>query len=643
MTMPTLTGVERPRAFGYDCALDDILFRLAVGPERTLNIRTAPLEAPRINTTSSAEEAADEFGLVFARSQFDGGAGLFRAHVEGAEPNRFWDSGNVSVTPAEPGEFPSIRLLNGTALIEASTDANPRLAYDDVNGVLYSTEGAVLRSTSDPLGAAPSVVTDDPAVGGEVLGDIGDVAVLGSEVYVATGSAGGVNRKSAGVWANWDPVAATRLWAVKGRIVASDGRNLYELDGSGTTPAATLTVAVGEIITDVCDGGSHVLVASTDGYVYAFSTETGSLVLDGQTLFEGEQPQALGSSQGVVGVGTASGNVGRFYVGLVNPDNGQVVDLQLVRTWGDTGTATDQTPQKVIGTRSSLLTAVTDGTDTYLWRYDLITGGIARDLQVDGVAGSVYGIVVIEGRAFASVAGSGIWRQTTTYAGDGWLIGPLGDFFSSSPKSWVGARLETGQLGNGMAVELYYTIDPEAMSDPDSASWVRVERRTAGSGDPGEEQLSNVVARSLAGMVKLYASSDTASSPEVRSFSFRAYPSSGDEDLLVELPVNVSDQIERRGRRRVRVPGRGASTYATLRGFEGRPVRLRLFKPDITILGLVEEVATPIQAITRRGSSTAISLVRVRGRETGSGETTGVGTFGTYHLFGTTPTFGEIA
>lgn len=640
MAAPTLTSVSRPRALGYGCALDDRLFRLAVGPGRELSIQTAPLEAPRVNTTSSAEEASAEFGLTFARSQFDGGDGLFRAHVEGAAPNRFWDSKNVSVDPAEPGEFPEVTLLHTTANIETSASAG--LYMTEVGGSIYLTEGTTLRRTDDPTAAAPTWANDDPHAA-EAATTVQGVAALGTDVYAALG-VNGIHRKQSGAWSHWNDVQATRIWAVKGRIVASDGQSLYEVTAAGVAPSPLKTLAPGESWQDVADGGSHVLCAATDGYVYAYSTDTGSLALTAQTLFEGETPRTVGQSQGVIAVGTAASNVGRLWVGGL-ADSGQIGDLQLVKDWGESGTTVDQTPRRIIGTRDSLYTAVPDGTDTHLWRYDLATGGLARHLTVAGSSAPARGLTVIEGRLFATVDAAGVFRGTSTYASSGYLIGPLGDFYSAADKSWIGARLETGTLADGMTVSLYYTTDPAALNDPDSASWVRVTHRDSGSGDPGEHSLGNVVGRSLAGMVKLTPSTDGTASPAVRAFSFRAYPSSGDEDVIVVLPVNVSDQIERRGRARSRPPGRGVREYQALLGFEGRPVLLRVYLAGqtVTVRGLVEEVATPVQALTSRGSATVISQVRVRGRRAGSGTTSGVGTYGTYHLFGTQPNYGEVA
>lgn len=640
MPVATTDNVSRPQAMGYGVAFDARLFRLAVSPQRSLTIETAPLEAPRINTTSSPEEASDEFGLIFARSSFDGGEGLFRAHVEGAEPNRFWDSKGVAIRPAEPGEFPQITLLHTTSELDNNASDPLRMAYDAAGDALYTTAGTTLRRIDNPA-SAPSAAADDPAAA-EGAVTVYDVAVLGDEVYVALGS-NGIHRKSAGTWTHWSDAAATRIWALKGRIVATDGANLYEVTTSGVAPTPITVLSSGVSHTDAADGGSHILVGADDGYVYAYATDTGSLVLASQTLFEGEQVTSVGQSQGVVAVGTRQGNVGRFYVGSLDA-NGQVVDLQLIRTWGTTGTVVPQYPHRIVGTRASLVTGIQDGVDTCLWRYDLITGGMTRDLCATGVAEQVRGIEVIEGVKFFGIDNEGAWAEDTdTFVSEGYLIGPLGDFYSASAKSWIGARLETGDMGaTGGAVELYYTLDPNALADPNDAAWVRITRRTTGNGDPGEHVLSNVVGRQLAGMVKLSPPAGSADTPAVRSFSFRAYPSSGGEDVIVTLPVNVSDQIERPGRARVKVPGRGAVEYASLRQLEGRPVTMTLYRPDLMVRGLVEKVATPVPVLTPRGSVTWVAEVTVRGREVGtSGTTTGVGTFGTFHLFGTTPTFGS--
>ncbi|HEY7822459.1 MAG TPA: hypothetical protein VIG24_06490, partial [Acidimicrobiia bacterium] len=534
-----------------------------------------------------------------------------------------------------------IRLLRTTANIEETTGTHARITYVPAAGELYVCDGTILRRTDDPTASSPTWANDDPHAGDTAV-TVEDVTHLGTTVYAALG-VNGIHRKESGAaWAHWSDLnPAERVWGVKGRVVASDGPSLYEITSGGAAPTALHTLAPDETWQDVADGGSHILAAASDGYVYSFDTETGSMVLVAQSLFEGEVPTTVGQTQGVIGIGVKASNVGRLYIGIL-AENGQLVDLQLKKQWGEAGGSTERVPYDIFGTRENLYTAVADGTDTYLWRYDLATAGVSRNLTIEGASGAVHGIVRIDGKSFASVDGSGVWRETDTFASDGYLIGPLGDFFSAANKSWVGANLETGTLGQGRTVELYRTIDPDALNDVNSSSWVRVLRRDTGTGDTGTLPLQSVVARSLAGMVRLLPSSDRLSTPAVRSFSFSAYPATGDEDIIVTIPVNVSDQIERRGMSRRRIKGAGGDTYTTLLGFEGRPVTMRLFKPNMIVRGLVEEVSTPITSPGHRGSATVISQVTIRGRRIGqAGTTSGVGVFGTAHPFAEPPPFGS--
>lgn len=646
MPAPLLSKITNPRKFAYGLALDDRLFRLATGPGRQVTYETDDPTPPRIDTASNAQELASK-DPVFARSRFSGGEGLFRAHEPGAAEDRFWDSKNVSVSPAEPGEFPEIRLLHATESIESSASTGLYVAYDASAGALYVCEGTVLRRSADPTASSPTFADDDPH-DGETATTVEDVAVLGDEVYAALG-ANGIHKKTSSTWAHWgdNPTGEEyeRLWSVKGRIVASTGDSLYELGtAGGAAPSALHILASGETWQDVCDGGDFVLAAASDGYVYAFSTDTGSLVLAAQSLFEGETPRSVGQTQGVVAVGTSDGNTGRLYVGGL-AETGQIVDQQFIKQWGTTGGSTDQSPRTILGgLRESLFMATTDGTDTFLWRYDVRTGGLSRSYSIDGETGLTFGIAAIDGEVFASVDGAGLFRQADTYASSGYLMSPLGDFLTSDDKSWVGARLETGDLSAGTVAELYYTTDPDALSDPDASAWIRVTRRETGTGDTGEMSLNNAVSRSLAMMVKLKPSTDAASTPAVRSFGVRAYAASEDDDVIVTLPVNISDQVERFGRSRARIPGRGTRERTALLAFEKKPVLARVLSDDLLIRGLVEKVNIPRQTERRRGSPTVIAQVRIRGKVVGqSGSTSGAGALGTAHLIGTPPTLGKVA
>jgi hypothetical protein len=188
-------------------------------------------------------------------------------------------------------------------------------------------------------------------------------------------------------------------------------------------------------------------------------------------------------------------------------------------------------------------------------------------------------------------------------------MSPLADFYRADEKSWVTAWSDV-LIGTGERVDLFYTTDRNAMFDSESPSWVRVRSYTFD--EAGREiGLPDTVSRSLALMVKLYAS-PTNTSPRVRAMSARSYPGAG--DVIVQLPVDVGDQIERPGRRRIRTNGWGQQVAAALREREGQAVLCRVYRTGDIVRGLVESVATPVRTVTPRGTVTQVAIVTVRGR-----------------------------
>ena len=126
-------------------------------------------------------------------------------------------------------------------------------------------------------------------------------------------------------------------------------------------------------------------------------------------------------------------------------------------------------------------------------------------------------------------------------------------------------------------------------------------------------------------------------SPEVYSYSYRAFPEP--EDVLARIPINVSDRIERPGKRPKNIPGIGTKLYNAVKRLEGKSVILTLFKPDESIRGIVENVTLPIQEITKLGSTTLFCTITVRGQrqstttsEVSSLGSLGVGQLGVYQF-----------
>ena len=90
-------------------------------------------------------------------------------------------------------------------------------------------------------------------------------------------------------------------------------------------------------------------------------------------------------------------------------------------------------------------------------------------------------------------------------------------------------------------------------------------------------------------------------------------------------PINISDQIERPFRKAIRINGQGDLVYQALRNKEGKNVQLEIFRPDTLLRGIIENVSSPIEEISPRGSVTMYCLVRFRGSKVVQTSTSGVG------------------
>lgn len=627
MALPTKANVPRPQAWGYGALLewgeedeDSLYLRLAVAPNRALSVQTAALRET-VDVSQNPEDFTASYGKVFSRSSFSGGEGLDRAHRRGAtdrDYSRYWDSRNVDVTPARPGEPERLRLLHETG--SASTGAGTGRMVGTRAGVLYwvgGTSGVDVLRCANPTAGTPTITVEDPhATEGDQT--VLDLAVLGDKVYAAITTNAVHVRASAGTWTHFSDLAGLRVWSYKGRLLVSTGAALYEVDEAA---ASTLleTLPSGQTWTDVADAGSVLLATATDGYIYAWSEENLTLTLVGRTEMEGEQPTAIGSTQGIVFVGTREATIAGGYIGRMwraTIVGTRLRETQLLHTWGDGSETRDRSPRAFLATREAVWTAlIEDGDETHVWRYHLATGGLSRDL-VFTVSAAPLSLAAVDKRIFLALSASGIYRELTTYASTGWLISPMADFFTADRKNWVGARLETDGLVTQETATLYYSTDPDALSDSDHASWVSAVAVTAASGTTtgrvtGEQRIATT-ARFLLGKLVLAASTAKTTTPEVYAFSFRGLL----PEVTVELPVNVSDWMERPGRAPVRVPGYGDGMWVAVKAREAGAVTLTVYQPAEKVEGVIEKVTLPVQEIRARGSTTLYCLVTVRGVRT---------------------------
>lgn len=623
MPLPTKVNVARPESWGYDALIEygdsdaeSLYLRLAAGPGRAMQLQTVEVEERGVDTAANPEDMRGESGETFSRSDFTGGEGLDRAHRRNGTPqdwSRYWDSRNIDITPSRAGEAEEIKLLHSASSLRAMAAATDRGALVRIGTVLYGLINSATQvdRTNNPTAASPTWTQSTP--GGS--GDIADLAGLGDKVYAAQDTIR-VRDAATAVWSLFTDLDADRLWAAKGRILASVGPALYEARSGAGNSVLIHTLPSGQTWNDTIDAGGAILAAASDGHVYVFAEQAGDLVLKGQTLFPGEVPTALGWGQGLVFIGTGEvtttgGTIGRLYrsvlVGL------RLRESQVLRQWGDGSATLDHAPRRIIATREAIYTGVIeDATETHLWKYHLETGGLSRDLIL-GNDGLVHGLAVVDNRMFATVFGDALWRENTTYASSGYIIGPLADFYSAARKAWVGGRLQTSEVPTDTQVVLAYSTDPAALENPAHASWADLITATPAAPGAGEETaITEVQSRYLAGKLTLTPNPAATSTPTVLAYAFRALAIPTEVDF--SLPVNISDRLELPGKKPLTVNGVGDQVYEALSDLIGQSVTVTLLRPDETLKGQLRTLSSPIQQIPRRGSPTVYALLTVRGQ-----------------------------
>ena len=103
----------------------------------------------------------------------------------------------------------------------------------------------------------------------------------------------------------------------------------------------------------------------------------------------------------------------------------------------------------------------------------------------------------------------------------------------------------------------------------------------------------------------------TTTGPEVNAISYRAL--ARPELVVVQIPVNLSDRVERPMRKPFTVKNLGETIYQSLKDKEGTPVTLEIYDPAEVIRGVVESIQYPIQANPSIGSVTNYAVITVRG------------------------------
>ena len=606
-------NISNPKRYGYDVRIDDILLRSAVGPGREMQIQSSDVQEGQINVKQNPEDFTSNLGRIYSRNDFSGGSNLDTAHRANGKPNdntRFWDSQGVDVFNNDLGTAYNTQLLHTTEREQTLSSAVSHMAV--VGTDIYVSDDELLYKSTDG-GDNFSVITEGLTAGYQIKG----LAAHGDLLYITAnnGSAGEIEKLTSGGVSTQMMSAAVydKIFSVKGQLLVSIGNALHAYDGNTTVGSAIVTLPSGQTFTDATDAGAVVLVTETDGRIYSLKDISGTLTLKGQTEIPGEQVTCIVQSQGQVFYGTKEVQTGSKVIGRLYRANLTVADdlyvlaqNQLIKQWDEDGI--DNSPNTLFTTRDSVYTGVKETASTsFLWRYYLPTAGIARYYKASA-GGTINNIVHVNEKFLFTVTSDGVYQQTSDFETEGFIVLSAADFFTAESKQFVGAELSTLSLPTNTSVEVFYSTKFEALNDPNDSSYVKAFTQTSGTGD-SEKQISEI-SRYIVGKLVL-KSTNGANTPQVKSVQFRAL--ARPELVVAQIPINISDRVERPGRKPLRVKGLGDALYDSLRSKEGDSVTLELFDPAEIIRGVVERISYPINSNVERGSVTQYAIITVRG------------------------------
>jgi len=658
--VPLASEITNPKRHGYSLQLDDLLMRTATGPNRVLTVQSAEFPQQSINLAVNPEDITTNVGQIFSRSNFSGGEGLDTAHQRNGEEDdvsKFFDSKGIDVFHGDEEGSYKIHLLKATDEINVRGGSNDLQGSNNylaqtTNGNLYLTDNTSIYVSTDN-GATWAAVTTGLTINYNFTG----IVAFGNGLFATTadGTSNSELIKFDGT-STWTEETThmssngglTGIWFSKGQLFISGKKSTAEYlwavsPFDKTWSSSDLQVADAIIvsenthdITGVVDAGAVVLVSSTDGNIYSIKDVAGTMTLKGQTNVPFEEVHSISAAEGIVFFGTreVSTKTGRLYRSqlTVADDLYVLADRQLIKEWIVSNI--DASPKHMFATRDSIYMGIKESTtEAYLWRYYLPTAGLARDLEIS-TGSFITGITQSDGKFIIVGAGKDIYKESETiFVQEGYLILPNADFFTSESKQWVGIEVEHNELSEGRQVDVYISTTYDTVDNPDSANWELVGQSVAGTG--GVEYELNRTARYVNSKIVIKPNTTFTSSPEFRSVAIRALPRP--ELVVVTIPINLSDQIERPNRKRLRVTGLGETIYQTLKNKEGDAVTLILYEPSETIRGVVESVEYPIIEDGKLGSVTQYCMIRVRGVRAESTTTSisrllGVGTLAVTNL-----------
>lgn len=553
LTLTGSSGALVPTSIRWDVEIGGLPFLLAISDASPMRRETSEFRRQRIdNERNPGEQSLDSGYWIRSQSTWHYGSGLSTAEpleINDQEARfRYTTSGGVNVW--NPGE---LSLLNSTAsALSASATTQHLLGVN--TGVLHASDATL---TYVPSSGSASAVS----WGG--TGTITSITTDGANYYVA--DATGIYKGSLPTGTGskiWNTGDTTLIRWVKSRLMATVGKAVYELTGTGPSLPTALDPGTarptGWTWTDISEGPSAIYLS---GYVgdtstierVTIATTTTTVTLDVPTIVaDMPRTELVYSLYSYIGsyliVGTSKG----VRVASIESNGSLTLGPLLVETSDGVrdSVAVDSYVYCTVGTKGEVGDRVQRAG---LYRIDLgrtinnavLQFATAPDLVApSGVTGAASQVTIAGGKLWMAVSGNGVYKQTDNFVSEGWLETGRIRLGTIEPKSWVDVRLIGSTSMSGDATMFASTTDTGSPS-----SWAPTALVTSSIPD-AVSTLGAVAATPQPDIylaLRLRPNDARTASSLIKGYQVRAIPSPSRTELI-SVPVLCFDrEVDRQG------------------------------------------------------------------------------------------------
>ena len=525
-------------------------------PETPKRLGSIKLRPPRQDTGLEPTEVRPETGETFSQQDFSHGAGQLYYHHEGRDVRKFlWSEGyELDIdTVGQPAILRHLRDVPAAAV--TSADIGQLEVFNDLPFAIAGTKVKV----GD--GLFPGTWTDEDPSGAEADVTVNRIVSSGEFLYAALGSGGIHRRDTAGAWAHWSNVLATRVAWLKNRIIASNGVSIYEVVSGGAAPAALETLPAGWSFERAFEAGGFIYavainVSSSLSRIHTYGLNDAGSALEKKSETPFPRNQIIRSGRGYLGavylgggIRTSGGGYDPVVYQAFPQDDGSLTYAKIAEGEGAGAQDLSVLEFEPIGEDVlfgwSLGSGFPYGSRDGLAVHKLKTGAFLSHLKKTGAGGGrqVVGLVSYRGRTLFSLKGDGVYFEDPShFVADAYIISSVADWQTTARKSWDLFQVSHSLHPAGSTIAADFTT-----RIPSEGIWTPLGLIELADEEVHEVRIPELEGRLLAVRIRSTATSDKTGAPEAIGFLVRSNLLPDNPEFGLQRTVRVLDEDSKDG------------------------------------------------------------------------------------------------